>query len=453
MPLNLKETLYRIFFRPAERDATAPLDGLRALSFIWVFGIHFISLLFLHSPIHLLEEYMSEWPILVSIFMRGNLAVDIFHILSAYLITTALVREYHETKTVKLVRFWIKRFFRLAPYNLILLALLLMLGWMRRRSLDPIMANAWANILFVQNFIPFTEMFLLHTWTQALEFQFAIVYAPLLAWLLSRSQQDKNIVLKAFIGLLILFPFIRGYFIWQLVSSPEGLRFPMKFHSRDWRVECPHPSTVNYFSTIYSKLWTRYSSFILGGLLGYLHSTKIDFRYFSIECTTTRCIFSLLCLTWGLIPRVTSHDGEDYFYPTWFMFPYLMTTRLSFGIGMTLILHWCMQLNNSQINGQASKLAVGFIRGINRFLSWRGWYPIATISFVAYINHVLIVTGIMIGSKNKNPLTNLVVVKLFLVSFVVTFVSSIIIFVVAENPIQQYLSTTPSKPKKNISVS
>jgi len=84
---------------------------LRSLSFIWIFGLHFISLLFLHSPSKLLEEYMSEWPLTVSIFMRGNLAVDIFHILSAYLITMTLIQEYHETKTVNVVRFWIKRFF------------------------------------------------------------------------------------------------------------------------------------------------------------------------------------------------------------------------------------------------------------------------------------------------------------------------------------------------------
>jgi len=214
-------------------------------------------------------------------------------------------------------------------------------------------------------------MFLPHTWTQALEMQFAIVYAPLLVWLLSKSQQDKNIVLKAFIALLILFPFIRGIYTWKLLNSPEGLYIPIKTHSRNWLVDLAHPSAIKFFDTLYSKLSTRYCSSILGGLLGYLHATKTEFPYFSLECTTTRCIFSLLCITWALVPRFSSHDSENYYYPPWFLFPYLMTTRLSFGIGIALMLHWCLEINNPKTRGQVSNLAVGFIRVINRFLSWR----------------------------------------------------------------------------------
>ena len=77
----------------ARRDRVLPLDGLRTLAIALVVLYH------LHVPG----------------FGSGFVGVNVFFVLSGYLITTLLLREHARTGRIRLGRFWVRRILRLYP--------------------------------------------------------------------------------------------------------------------------------------------------------------------------------------------------------------------------------------------------------------------------------------------------------------------------------------------------
>ena len=89
----------RVLVSPPEArrgGSTAPLDGLRALSALWVVAVH--TFMFMSLMITTLPEYLAWGTMYVSYAMRfplnGSLGVDIFFVLSGYLIAAILRREF-----------------------------------------------------------------------------------------------------------------------------------------------------------------------------------------------------------------------------------------------------------------------------------------------------------------------------------------------------------------------
>ncbi|MBK8435473.1 MAG: acyltransferase [Austwickia sp.] len=114
----------------------------------------------------------------------GFLGVDVFFVLSGYLITTLLIREVDATGKIDLPRFWARRMLRLMPASLLVIAVVI--GWgvlaapaYQRPSLG---ADVLWSLLYVGNwrFISSSSYFaadgtqspLQHVWSLAVEEQF-----------------------------------------------------------------------------------------------------------------------------------------------------------------------------------------------------------------------------------------------------------------------------------------
>ena len=83
------------------------LDGLRALAIVSVVWHHSVR--------------PDFWPS----FARGFLGVDLFFVLSGFLIATLLAREKERNGRISLTDFWTRRFLRLMPaYYLLLFCML-----------------------------------------------------------------------------------------------------------------------------------------------------------------------------------------------------------------------------------------------------------------------------------------------------------------------------------------
>ena len=82
--------------RPEALPYSGALDGIRAISILLVVG--------LHSP------WLNAFP-----FNRGWVGVDVFFVLSGYLITTLLVRERDRRGSVSLKHFYLRRALRILP--------------------------------------------------------------------------------------------------------------------------------------------------------------------------------------------------------------------------------------------------------------------------------------------------------------------------------------------------
>ena len=134
----------------------------------------------------------------------GYLGVDIFFVLSGYLITTLLILEYEKTQKIDLAGFWSRRIRRLMPALFIVLLAIAIYFAFFASSFDRIglrsdlisalfyVAN-WGFIVEGQSYFANFESvsYVRHTWSLAIEEQFYLVW-PLTISLLFRFRKQNT---------------------------------------------------------------------------------------------------------------------------------------------------------------------------------------------------------------------------------------------------------------------
>lgn len=148
------------------------LDGLRALAVLLVIASHL-------------------W---IPVLAGGWIGVDVFFVLSGYLITSILVREFDQTGSIRLARFYTRRLLRLYPA---LVAMLIVCGFFystfgETPSLFGYLHTATYSGLYAEDlFVGYTGNShgnLGHTWSLAIEEQFYLLWAPILLLCLKRAR-------------------------------------------------------------------------------------------------------------------------------------------------------------------------------------------------------------------------------------------------------------------------
>lgn len=182
------------------------LDGLRAIAIIAVWAIHAG----------------------VPGSSLGWLGVDLFFALSGFLITTLMLKEKEQSKSIDIPKFWGRRFLRLMPAYYLYVSFLCLLitlghhpmtssgGW----SPQGYLASLW---FYFNNFVPRGgfgqfDMLSIHLWSLALEEQFYFVW-PVIFVFATRMRQSLLLPLTILFILFIIRPFI-SYF--ALLSLPYG---------------------------------------------------------------------------------------------------------------------------------------------------------------------------------------------------------------------------------------
>jgi peptidoglycan/LPS O-acetylase OafA/YrhL len=142
------------------------LDGLRAIAVIGVFVYH--------SRI--------DW------LPGGFLGVDLFFVLSGYLITSLLLVEWEARNRIDLRRFWLRRARRLLPaLVVVVLGALVLSAIFARQDLDHTRSDAVSSLLYytnwhliIANHSYFVKMgnpsLLQHLWSLAVEEQFYVIW-------------------------------------------------------------------------------------------------------------------------------------------------------------------------------------------------------------------------------------------------------------------------------------
>ncbi|HSO34467.1 MAG TPA: acyltransferase, partial [Labilithrix sp.] len=131
----------------------------------------------------------------------GYLGVDLFFVLSGFLITSILIEEHRATGAVDLRRFWVRRARRLMPALLSLMPAIALYAkiFARPAELAALRGDALATIGYVANWRAifvhrsYWDMFLApspleHTWSLAIEEQFYVVWPLAVAAILARAR-------------------------------------------------------------------------------------------------------------------------------------------------------------------------------------------------------------------------------------------------------------------------
>jgi peptidoglycan/LPS O-acetylase OafA/YrhL len=151
---------------------------LRTLAVVLVIGRHF------HLPPEVGGQTLAA---LTNVWIRGGwVGVDLFFVLSGFLVSGLLFREYQERRAVRVGRFLVRRGLKIYPafYLLLLVRVVqngLRTGW---GTIDP--RAVVSEGLFVQNYGP--SLFQ-HTWSLAVEEHFYLLCAGLIFFLSRRRTQ------------------------------------------------------------------------------------------------------------------------------------------------------------------------------------------------------------------------------------------------------------------------
>lgn len=223
----------------------ADITGLRALAVI---------------PVLLFHAFPQIMP-------GGFVGVDVFFVISGYLISGILFRNLEKTGTIDFFDFYSKRIKRILPNLLMLLLAVAVFGFwvLTSDEYENLGRHIYSSSFFYQNFRLLSEAEdyfneasvykpLLHLWSLAIEEQFYIIFPLLLmvAWRALRSPRG--------VGILLLLLTLGSFAYCLLQASPsKAFYFPLsRFwelgagillsyaeHCRLWRTQSGSPTVVD----------------------------------------------------------------------------------------------------------------------------------------------------------------------------------------------------------------
>jgi peptidoglycan/LPS O-acetylase OafA/YrhL len=167
---------YKLGYRP-------DIEGLRAIAILLVMAAH----------------------VKLPGFQGGFVGVDVFFVLSGYLITALLVLEMESTGTVNMWGFYARRLRRLAPGLLIVLIASCLLAWALLPPLqqaEQVSATASAAVWLSNFYYAFSQLdyfgpsaeesLFLHTWSLGVEEQFYLIWPWLLLLALGLGKKQET---------------------------------------------------------------------------------------------------------------------------------------------------------------------------------------------------------------------------------------------------------------------
>lgn len=162
------------------------LDGVRALAILGVLVGHTVLFWAPNKP-----------------GLGGGLGVNLFFVLSGYLITTLLLNERSNTGTVDRARFYGRRALRLGPA----LILAIVLGWVVSHyagqhgpGVMPYGRSAIAAFFFAGNWFKDRLGLLGHTWSLGVEEQYYLVWPSILILALAASVRRRALIVLLLVG-------------------------------------------------------------------------------------------------------------------------------------------------------------------------------------------------------------------------------------------------------------
>ena len=221
---------------PSQGGSTSKLPGLdllRAAAIAWVMVYH--AALFGLAPL--------DWWIV----RFGWMGVDLFFVLSGFLIAGQLLRPYAQGLRPDFRRFFVRRLLRTLPAYWVVLAVYLLFPIVRE---EPHLQPAWVFLSFTQNLLLGDKPNAFsHAWSLSVEEQFYLALPVIIVLLAIRPSARK--VVGAILAILVLGMALRGWF-WLHDVAPGPLDHAGHLHG------------MRYMRLIYYPTYSRLDGLLAG---------------------------------------------------------------------------------------------------------------------------------------------------------------------------------------------
>ena len=191
---NTREMIFRPPAIPS-RGHLYILDTMRAWAVIWMASFH---CLYLPKSMNLTWARSLQYHSFVGWFTNGHLCVDLFFLISGFLICRVILREEHRyKKPLRILRFMCRRILRVWPLYLTVITfhLTVVTSIIPARQCNSPGAVV-ATVFFVQNFFEYNAMCMPWLWSVAVEVQFYFIIAVLF-WLTSPNHFSISVHVSA----------------------------------------------------------------------------------------------------------------------------------------------------------------------------------------------------------------------------------------------------------------
>jgi peptidoglycan/LPS O-acetylase OafA/YrhL len=271
------QSRFRLGYRPA-------LDGVR--------GISILAVMFVHGGLF----WMGQ---------GGFLGVDIFFVLSGFLITSLLLEEWTQTGTVSFKNFYMRRALRLLPPLVLIIALcLLKVTFLPPpQGTLPAAKSILVALFYLSNWMPggvYPPLF--HTWSLGIEEQFYIVWPLLLFIFLWLRASNRSVLL--FLVLAISVIAVHRALLWQ---GSVGLERNMVYTRLDTRTDSLLVGCIA--GILVSRNLIPNKKWIVSGIqvLTVISAAGMGFMLFTIPATSRFLYFGGFTLIAVMVAIVIAH--------------------------------------------------------------------------------------------------------------------------------------------------
>ena len=167
------------------------LDGFRAIAILLVLLRHAVRPIYdMHGTLYLIGSWELATP-----FLNGWMGVDLFFVLSGFLITHHLLRYWPDKITHSILFYYCKkRILRIFPayYTCVFVVALGLLPFYQPHQLINVKHEIFKHLIFMQDYQ--ASMLLSSFWSLGVEVKFYII-CPLVLWWLKKYSRQKTIVI------------------------------------------------------------------------------------------------------------------------------------------------------------------------------------------------------------------------------------------------------------------
>eukprot|EP01101_Sappina_pedata_P012930 TRINITY_DN9271_c0_g1_i1.p1 TRINITY_DN9271_c0_g1~~TRINITY_DN9271_c0_g1_i1.p1 ORF type:complete len:715 (+),score=281.01 TRINITY_DN9271_c0_g1_i1:179-2146(+) len=392
------------------------LNGIRVISMLWVIVGHSMDFIMdagLSNTAYF-THVVATWTF--QTIVNTPYAVDSFFFISGFLLAYFCMKELYEKGRLNLVMYVFHRFWRLLPTYMFLLFMYTNLApmlsngpmWQQfRDEIDNGGPYCWTNLLFINNLYPSYEyMCMRWTWFLANDMQFYLV-SPIFLYVFYKNK----IAGWCLISFVFVMSIVANILVLEYDCEGCGVGF-LREGSQD------------FFNNIYTKPWTRISTYMVGIAAAFLvHSlrdneakTKNKFMPIHPIILTGLWILGLFLV---LSTIYGSYHGYEWTAKGAKSIMYLSFGRSAFTVGVGIF---------------AVLFCMGYGGIFNTMLSLPFWDPFAKLTYSAYLIHPTVMRVYYWSQDAPITYTNLNFVYLFLAHTTIAYILAVFSYCFVEKP-------------------